>query len=101
MLFRRQTFNLVGGFDEWYFHGPEDVDFCLRIREAGLRIQQVTSASCEHTPRRRQALSTKGLRNGAPGRWANAVVIGARSRVRNLASRPAAARRASRPMPRR
>jgi GT2 family glycosyltransferase len=100
-VFRRQTFNLVGGFDEWYFHGPEDVDFCLRIREAGLRIQQVTSASCEHTPRRRQALSAKGLRNGVPVRWANSVLIGARSRVRGLSTRPATARRASRPTIRR
>jgi GT2 family glycosyltransferase len=100
-VFRRQTFNLVGGFDEWYFHGPEDVDFCLRIREQGLRIQQVTSAGCAHTPRRRQAVSVHGLRNGVPVRWANSVLIGARSRVRSLSTRPAAVRRASRPTLRR
>ena len=98
-LFRRQTFNMVSGFDEWYFHGPEDVDFCLRIREQGLRIQQVTSATCAHTPRRRQPAIAKGLRNGAPGRVANAVVIGARSRVRAISNRPAPTRRANRPMP--
>ena len=45
-LFRRQTYYFVGGLDEWYFYGPEDVDFCLKIREAGMRVQQITSAGC-------------------------------------------------------
>jgi GT2 family glycosyltransferase len=64
-LFRRQTYYFVGGLDEWYFYGPEDVDFCLRIREAGLRIQQVTSAGCEHPPRRRnrQVFTLRGVRH--------------------------------------
>jgi GT2 family glycosyltransferase len=64
-VFRRQTFYYVGGMDEWYFYGPEDVDFCLRIREAGMRIEQVTSAGCEHPPRRRnrQLFTAKGIRH--------------------------------------
>jgi GT2 family glycosyltransferase len=64
-VFRRQTYYFVGGLDEWYFYGPEDVDFCLRIREAGLRVQQVTSAGCEHPPRRRnrRVLTLRGVRH--------------------------------------
>lgn len=52
-MFRRSVFEAVGGIDERYFYGPEDVDFCLRIREAGWRIVQVRSAGCVHPPRRR------------------------------------------------
>ena len=64
-LFRRQTYYFVGGLDEWYFYGPEDVDFCLRIREAGMRVQQITSAGCEHPPRRRnrRVFTARGVRH--------------------------------------
>ena len=52
-MFRRSVFDGVDGIDERYFYGPEDVDFCLRIREAGWRIVQVLDAGCIHPPRRR------------------------------------------------
>jgi N-acetylglucosaminyl-diphospho-decaprenol L-rhamnosyltransferase len=52
-VFRRSAFEAVGGLDETYFYGPEDVDFCLRLRVAGWRILQVRTAECEHPPRRR------------------------------------------------
>ena len=52
-VFRREAFDQVGGLDESYFYGPEDVDFCLRLREAGWRIVQVGSAEVDHPPRRR------------------------------------------------
>jgi len=51
-LVRREAFVSVGGFDESYFYGPEDVDLCLRLREQGWRVVQV-AAGCEHPPRRR------------------------------------------------
>lgn len=35
MLMRRVDFLAIGGFDERYFYGHEDVDLCLRIGEAG------------------------------------------------------------------
>jgi GT2 family glycosyltransferase len=62
-LFRRSAFDAVGGLDESYFYGPEDVDFCLRIREQGARIVQVRGAAVEHPPRRRNRglLSKRGL----------------------------------------
>jgi GT2 family glycosyltransferase len=83
-VFGREAFNYVGGFDEWYFYGPESVDFCLRIREAGLRVEQVTSARavCELQPRQSERR--------------DALVVAARHLVRRPARTPAAARRASR-----
>lgn len=52
-LVRRSEFEAAGGFDETYFYGPEDVDLCLRLREAGSRVVQVGGAACHHPPRRR------------------------------------------------
>ena len=64
-LFRRKAFESVGGLDESYFYGPEDVDFCLRLRQEGWRIVQVAEAGCEHPPRRRfrRPLSRRGLQH--------------------------------------
>lgn len=65
-LIRRSAFDAVGGLDERYFYGPEDVDFCLRAREAGWRVRQVRHACCEHPARRRfRGLFTRrGLAHG-------------------------------------
>jgi GT2 family glycosyltransferase/glycosyltransferase involved in cell wall biosynthesis len=38
MLVRRSAFEAAGGFDEDYRNGFEDVDLCLRVREAGGRV---------------------------------------------------------------
>jgi GT2 family glycosyltransferase len=37
LLVRARTWRRLGGFDEGYFNGCEDVDLCMRAREAGLR----------------------------------------------------------------
>jgi hypothetical protein len=44
----RDSFNAVGGFDEEYFWGYEDVDICLKLREAGKRIVYVPQAKSVH-----------------------------------------------------
>ena len=38
MLVRREVFEAVGGFDEGFINGFEDIDLCLKVREANLRI---------------------------------------------------------------
>lgn len=65
-VFRRRAFEDVGGLDESIFYGPEDVDFCLRLRAAGWRSVQVAAATCHHPPRRRnrRLLSRRGLAHG-------------------------------------
>jgi GT2 family glycosyltransferase/O-antigen/teichoic acid export membrane protein len=66
-VFRRAAFDVVGGLDDSAMFGPEDVDFCLRIREAGFRVLQVAGAICDHPPRRAfKGLATaRGLRHGS------------------------------------
>jgi GT2 family glycosyltransferase len=65
-LFRRAAWERVGGIDEDYFYGPEDVDFCLRLRNGGGRVVQVGAAQCHHPPRRRHKnlFTRQGLRHG-------------------------------------
>jgi N-acetylglucosaminyl-diphospho-decaprenol L-rhamnosyltransferase len=62
-LFRRAAYDDVGGLDERYFYGPEDVDFCLRLRERGWRVVQVGGAHCLHPARRRfrKVLTRRGM----------------------------------------
>ena len=64
MLFR--SFLSVGGFDEAYFQGYEDMDLCLKVRARGLRIAYVPDSEIEHIEnvsmnrmRRRHRRSTK------------------------------------------
>jgi GT2 family glycosyltransferase len=38
MLVRPEVFRALGGFDEGYVNGYEDVDFCLEVRARGLKI---------------------------------------------------------------
>jgi hypothetical protein len=63
LLARTDAFRAVGGFDESFFYGPEDVDFCLRVKERGWRVLQVRDATCVHPPRRRyrRPLGRRGL----------------------------------------
>ena len=48
MMIRRQTFNALGGLDETFWNGYEDVDLCLRVIEAGHRIAYVAESSMIH-----------------------------------------------------
>ena len=38
MLMRREAFRRVGGFSSGYDYGAEDVDLCLKLRQAGLGV---------------------------------------------------------------
>ncbi len=56
LLIRRDVFREIGGFDEGYLNGYEDVDLCLRVREGGRRILYAPASVVYHdesaTPRR-------------------------------------------------
>jgi GT2 family glycosyltransferase len=47
-LMRRDLLRTVGLLDERIFYAPEDVDFCLRVWKAGLRIVYVPTVSIVH-----------------------------------------------------
>lgn len=62
-LFRRSAWEGVGGIDESFFYGPEDVDFCLRIKQAGGLVVQVAGDPVHHPPRRihRRPINRRGM----------------------------------------
>lgn len=48
LLVRRSGFDAVGGFDEGYDYGLEDVDLCLRLADAGGRLRYDGRAALWH-----------------------------------------------------
>ncbi|MEM8930718.1 MAG: glycosyltransferase family 2 protein [Acidobacteriota bacterium] len=48
LLLRRDAFESIGGFDEDYFLYFEDVDLCMRLRQAGWRLADAPSATVVH-----------------------------------------------------
>ncbi|MDH4365836.1 MAG: glycosyltransferase [Acidimicrobiia bacterium] len=62
-LFRRSAWDAVGGIDETFFYGPEDVDFCLRIKQIGGLVVQVAGDPVHHPPRRihRRPINRRGM----------------------------------------
>lgn len=71
-VFQRDRWEAVDGIDESFFYGPEDVDFCLRLIDAGGEVRQVAGAPVVHPPRRRhrKPVTAAGLRHaGAIGRY--------------------------------
>lgn len=47
-LIRRAALDEIGLYDEHIFYGPEDIDFCLRLRQAGWRIILQPAAQVIH-----------------------------------------------------
>jgi GT2 family glycosyltransferase len=48
LLTPRELFLELGGFDEIFWNGNEDVDYCLRVRERGLRVVYEPEATLYH-----------------------------------------------------
>jgi GT2 family glycosyltransferase len=48
MLISREVFEQIGLFDERFFFSFEEIDFCLRARQAGFETRLVASASVYH-----------------------------------------------------
>lgn len=47
-MFSRETLEKVGDLDENIFYGPEDADFCMRIRKKGLDITYLPDLKIIH-----------------------------------------------------
>ena len=48
LMTRKDLFDRLGGFDEGYLNGVEDVDLCLRVRDAGHRVVYCATSVVEH-----------------------------------------------------
>ena len=62
MLFPRNVFLEVGGFDERYFLYYEDVDLCARLSLAGYRVVLCATVSITHDARRSSHKSLRYMR---------------------------------------
>lgn len=48
MMFRREVFETIGGFDEMFFMYAEDLDLCKRIKDKGWKTVYVSDARIIH-----------------------------------------------------
>lgn len=63
MLIKRKVFEKIGLFDESYFFYYEDVDFCVRARNAGFSISVIPTVSIFH------------ILSDSIGRWSNKAIF--------------------------
>lgn len=54
-VFRRELIDRVGVLDGHIFFGPEDADFCMRIRESGMRVVYTPAITIIHDWQRSSA----------------------------------------------
>ena len=52
-MIRREALEQVGNLDEAIFYGPEDADFCIRLRQHGWQVKYLPQYSIIHTYYRR------------------------------------------------
>ena len=57
-LLSAAALDAVGGLEEGYFFGFEDIDWCLRARQAGFEVAVVCSARAHHAGRRSLVLAS-------------------------------------------
>lgn len=62
MLFRRESYARLGGFDEKFFLYYEDVDICVRAWNLGMKIMVCPSVSVIHDARRESHRNLRYLR---------------------------------------
>lgn len=48
LTIRKELFEEVGGFDENYFYGHEDLDLCMKVRDLGYKVWYNPKASAYH-----------------------------------------------------
>lgn len=72
MMVKREVFDLVGGFDESMAIAYNDVDFCLRVRQQGLRVVYTPFAHLKHEESSsRGALDPTADHDAFRTRWGN------------------------------
>lgn len=66
-IIRRAALDEVGLYDEHIFYGPEDIDFCLRLHQAGWRVVCEPAARVIHAEQRiaRSVWSAIGRKHAA------------------------------------
>ncbi|GJL67400.1 MAG: hypothetical protein NPIRA06_00350 [Nitrospirales bacterium] len=78
-LIRREDFELIGGFDEEFRNGFEDVDLCLKIGERGKKIIYQPKSVLYHlehqTPGRKDPEAERHNGNCLMSRWASKIVV--------------------------
>jgi GT2 family glycosyltransferase len=62
MLFRKEVYAELAGFDESYFLYYEDVDLCRRLRKRGYDVRLLPAVSAVHDARRESRQSMRHLR---------------------------------------
>jgi GT2 family glycosyltransferase len=62
MLFRKDVFAELAGFDKRYFMYYEDVDLCRRLRKRGYDVRLLPSVTAMHDARRKSHRSLRHLR---------------------------------------
>lgn len=67
MLFTREAYAKLNGFDEQYFMYYEDVDICVRTWRMGMRVLACPSASLVHEGQRASRRNLKHMRWHAAG----------------------------------
>ncbi len=78
-LIQREDFDSVGGFDEQFLNGFEDVDLCLKIKESGKKVIYQPKSWLYHleeqTPGRKDPDAER--RNGRllMDRWAEKIIV--------------------------
>lgn len=76
MLVGKDVFDQLGGFDEQYLNGYEDVDFCLRLRRDGYKVVYCPKSVVTHleslTPGRFEAMDRN--KELLLSRWGDALI---------------------------
>ncbi len=92
-LIRRRALEEVGPLDERIFYGPEDIDLCLRMHQAGWQVVYQPAAVVTHAEQRlaRSALSHLGwkhLRGLAYYFWKHGYIVSRRALYARLPNAP-------------
>ena len=78
-LVPKEVFHSVGGFDDQYLNGFEDVDLCLKIRESGRKViyqpKSVLYHLEEQTPGRKNPEAEFNNGRLLMARWADKIVV--------------------------